>query len=196
MSSSEVLLLAFLIGVIAGLRALTAPAVVAYGAHKSWLHLRDENPVDGRVVGADLLRAARYRRVDYGSAAIDLAAHERSWLDCADTDGRTCGSMRRRCWRGFVAAWRDSGNCGSACWNIWRLSGSNGTCASVEGSRLCGCLCGRFGGDLRWAFHRFAILRAGKIGDCCKSQAPFYRRLENGKLLILKHLREYLIALP
>ena len=39
MSSSEVLLLAFLIGVIAGLRSLTAPAVVAYGAHKSWLNL-------------------------------------------------------------------------------------------------------------------------------------------------------------
>ncbi len=33
MSSSEVLLLAFLIGVIAGLRALTAPAVVAWAAH-------------------------------------------------------------------------------------------------------------------------------------------------------------------
>jgi uncharacterized membrane protein len=39
MSSSEVLLLAFLIGVIAGLRAMTAPAVVAYGAHKGWLNL-------------------------------------------------------------------------------------------------------------------------------------------------------------
>jgi uncharacterized membrane protein len=39
MSSSEVLLLAFLIGVIAGLRSLTAPAVVAYGAHKGWLNL-------------------------------------------------------------------------------------------------------------------------------------------------------------
>jgi uncharacterized membrane protein len=39
MSSSEVLLLAFLIGVITGLRSLTAPAVVAYGAHKGWLNL-------------------------------------------------------------------------------------------------------------------------------------------------------------
>ena len=39
MSSSEVLLLAFLIGVIAGLRAMTAPAVVAYAAHKGWLNL-------------------------------------------------------------------------------------------------------------------------------------------------------------
>jgi len=39
MSSSEALLLAFLIGVIAGLRAMTAPAVVAYAAHKGRLNL-------------------------------------------------------------------------------------------------------------------------------------------------------------
>lgn len=40
MSSSEVLLLAFLIGVIAGLRAMTAPAVVSFAAHKGWLNLQ------------------------------------------------------------------------------------------------------------------------------------------------------------
>ena len=39
MSSSPALLLAFLIGVIAGLRSLTAPAVVAWAAHKNWLNL-------------------------------------------------------------------------------------------------------------------------------------------------------------
>jgi hypothetical protein len=33
------LFLAFLIGVIAGLRALTAPAVVAWAAHRNWLNL-------------------------------------------------------------------------------------------------------------------------------------------------------------
>jgi uncharacterized membrane protein len=33
-----VLLLCFLIGCIAGLRALTAPAVVCWGAHLGWLH--------------------------------------------------------------------------------------------------------------------------------------------------------------
>jgi len=36
---SQVLLLALLIGVIAGLRSLTAPAVVAWGAHHGWLNL-------------------------------------------------------------------------------------------------------------------------------------------------------------
>ena len=35
-----VLLLAFGIGLVAGLRSLTAPAVVAWAAHLGWLHLR------------------------------------------------------------------------------------------------------------------------------------------------------------
>jgi uncharacterized membrane protein len=39
MHASEVWLLAFLVGVVAGLRALTAPAVLAWGAHRGWLNL-------------------------------------------------------------------------------------------------------------------------------------------------------------
>jgi len=41
MNPSEVLLLTFLIGVVAGLRSLTAPAVVALAAHRNWLNLHD-----------------------------------------------------------------------------------------------------------------------------------------------------------
>jgi uncharacterized membrane protein len=41
MNSSYVFLLAFAIGVIAGLRAMTAPAVVAWAAHRNWLHLHN-----------------------------------------------------------------------------------------------------------------------------------------------------------
>ena len=40
MSPSEAFFLAFLIGIIAGLRSLTAPAVVAWAAHKNWLPLQ------------------------------------------------------------------------------------------------------------------------------------------------------------
>ena len=40
MSPSEALFLAFLIGAIAGLRSLTAPAVVAWAAHRNWLPLQ------------------------------------------------------------------------------------------------------------------------------------------------------------
>jgi uncharacterized membrane protein len=39
MSTSQVLFLAFLIGIIAGLRAMTAPAGVAWAAHRDWLNL-------------------------------------------------------------------------------------------------------------------------------------------------------------
>jgi uncharacterized membrane protein len=39
MSPSHVLFLAALIGVISGLRALTAPAVVAWAAHLNWLNV-------------------------------------------------------------------------------------------------------------------------------------------------------------
>ncbi len=37
MAPSQVLLPAFLIGVVSGLRSLTAPAVVAWAAHRNWL---------------------------------------------------------------------------------------------------------------------------------------------------------------
>jgi len=39
MNASEVWLLAFLLGVVAGLRSLTAPAVLAWAAHRGWLNL-------------------------------------------------------------------------------------------------------------------------------------------------------------
>ena len=35
----QILLFAFLIGCVCGLRSMTAPAVVAWGAHLGWLHL-------------------------------------------------------------------------------------------------------------------------------------------------------------
>ena len=41
MSPSLVLFLAFLIGVVTGLRSLTAPAVVAWAAHRNWLNLHN-----------------------------------------------------------------------------------------------------------------------------------------------------------
>jgi uncharacterized membrane protein len=41
MNPSQVLVLAFFIGVVAGLRSLTAPAVVAWAAHRNWLNLHN-----------------------------------------------------------------------------------------------------------------------------------------------------------
>lgn len=44
MNSSQVLLFAFLIGVVAGLRSLAAPAVTSWSAHLDWLKL-DRTPL-------------------------------------------------------------------------------------------------------------------------------------------------------
>ena len=41
MSTPQTLLLAFLIGVVSGLRSLTAPAVVAWAARRNWINLHD-----------------------------------------------------------------------------------------------------------------------------------------------------------
>jgi uncharacterized membrane protein len=41
MNPTSILFFAFGIGVVAGLRALTAPAAVAWAAHLGWLHLLD-----------------------------------------------------------------------------------------------------------------------------------------------------------
>ena len=41
MTPSQVLLLTFLIGVVSGLRSITAPAVVAWAAHRNWLDLHN-----------------------------------------------------------------------------------------------------------------------------------------------------------
>jgi uncharacterized membrane protein len=43
MSANYILVFAFGIGVVAGLRALTAPAVVSWAAHLGWLHLQDSS---------------------------------------------------------------------------------------------------------------------------------------------------------
>ena len=44
MTPSHVLLLAFGIGIITGLRSLTSPAVIAWAAHRGWLNLQGASP--------------------------------------------------------------------------------------------------------------------------------------------------------
>ena len=44
MNPYQVLLLAFLIGIIAGLRTMTAPTVVAWAVNRHWLNLDNSLP--------------------------------------------------------------------------------------------------------------------------------------------------------
>lgn len=41
MSASEILLLAFLLGLVAGLRSMTGPAALAWAAHRGWLNVHN-----------------------------------------------------------------------------------------------------------------------------------------------------------
>jgi uncharacterized membrane protein len=43
MNASETLLLAFLLGLIAGLRSMTGPALLAWAAHHNWLNLHNSS---------------------------------------------------------------------------------------------------------------------------------------------------------
>ncbi|MEK6285905.1 MAG: DUF4126 family protein [Acidobacteriota bacterium] len=59
MSTTSVLALAFAIGVIAGLRSMTAPAVVSWAAHWKWLDLQQSNLAFlGSTAAAYILAAA------------------------------------------------------------------------------------------------------------------------------------------
>jgi uncharacterized membrane protein len=83
MDPSLVLLLAFLIGIVCGLRSLTAPAIVAGAAHLGWIHLNHPRlhfmgTTDALVIftvfaivelGADLLPAAPSRTAPPGLIA-------------------------------------------------------------------------------------------------------------------------------
>ncbi len=60
MSPTVVLLLAFLIGVVCGLRSLTAPAAVAWAAHRGWINLS----------GAPALRFMSSARLPSGIFAV------------------------------------------------------------------------------------------------------------------------------
>jgi uncharacterized membrane protein len=51
MSASYLILLAFLLGGVCGLRSMTAPALVCWAAYLGWLHLP---PADTRIVGSPI----------------------------------------------------------------------------------------------------------------------------------------------
>jgi len=66
-----ILLLAFLIGVLAGLRSLTPPAVTAWAAHLGWLKLPGALALVGSVPAVAILTLL---------AAGELVADKRPWI--------------------------------------------------------------------------------------------------------------------
>jgi len=74
-----VLVLAFAIGVIAGLRSFTAPAAVCWAAHLGWLHL------DGSKLAFLGTTTAVY--ISTGLALVELVLDKQSWIGARTEPG-------------------------------------------------------------------------------------------------------------
>ena len=101
------LILALLIGIVAGLRAMTAPAAVSWAAALGWLNL------DG-----SWLAFLGYRYTPYILTLLALAELVTDQLP--STPSRTvpmqfCARSRAAPWRGLRSAWRRAP--GSAAWS-------------------------------------------------------------------------------
>ena len=105
-----VFVLALGIGIVAGLRSLTAPAVVAWGAHLGWLNLHGSPLafIGSTTGGGDTFRA-RDRRVNRRQTADDSETY------CACTVNGAC-RHRRPLWRMSLCCGREIIARGNAAW--------------------------------------------------------------------------------
>src|SRR5215468_7254469 len=113
MSSGVTLLLAFCIGVVAGLRSLTAPAVVAWAAHLGWMNL-SASPLafmgSAWAVGIFTLLALlefvtdQLPRTPARTAAVPLGARFVVAGGTLGSDGQHCRSIRGLSCAGRVSA--------------------------------------------------------------------------------------------
>ena len=159
MDPTRVLLLAFLIGVIAGLRSLTAPAAVAWAAHRNWLNLHN-TPLSfmGSTAAVGFFYFGGCRRAGRRSASFNAQPAETSGPDCARR-------FRRTFRRGDCPGWRpnhcDRGclGCGwRPCRRVCRLPSSDAPGEGAQGSGPGHRAFGRCGGDRRGPIHCVAAL--------------------------------------
>ena len=93
-SIMSIYVLAFLIGVIAGLRSMTAPAVVSWAARLGWLHLENTwLAFLGSAVTPYILKRAGDRGIDHRQAAEDAQPQSARAVRRSHRDG---GVVRRR----------------------------------------------------------------------------------------------------
>ncbi len=139
MNSAFGLVLSFGIGIDAGLRAMTAPAVVAWAAHLGWINLSGSPlGVYGIRLGSGNIHSRRPGRVRHRSASLYSRAHCFGTTGSANCDGvadRCLPRGRRGCLgMGWGDSWRD--RCDR--WNHWRISRASWTSASATRPRYCG----------------------------------------------------------
>jgi len=163
--NSLALLLAFSIGVVAGLRSLTAPAVVAWAAHLGWLNLHG-SPL---AFMGSVWAVAIFTLLALVEFVADQLPTTPGAYGCRRADGPNChGSAERglpRCCgrRAPLAGCLARGDRRN-CRNIWRLPGPRrpGPRASCPG--FCDRRPGRPGRDQPRTAYRFSILRTADLG--------------------------------
>jgi hypothetical protein len=98
MNSGFALFLAFGIGVVAGLRSMTAPAIVAWAAHLGWISLSGSHLAF--MSQTDLLQPAAQRRTLRGVAAAGTA-HRRA-PGVVPIAALVARKLRLGCWRSKI----------------------------------------------------------------------------------------------
>ena len=159
MAPTLVLLLAFLIGVVCGLRSLTAPAVVAWAAHRGWIHL---NHPSLHFLGstAAVVVFSLFAVVELVADQLPSAPSrtDSSWSNRSHRSRRIVRSGHRGVGGAIHRDWRRLGCGGRRCRSVWRLPGSHAPGKGAESSGLRDRNIGRRGSDRRSAFHCDAIL--------------------------------------
>ena len=160
MNSGLGLCLTFGIGFVAGLRSMTAPAVVAWAAHLGWINLSG-TPL---AFMGSIWAVALFTLGALGEYVADTTPqHTRTYRSCragcANCHGPADGSMpRRRGWHVPLARshrWRNW----RAGRNLRRILCPDRPGARAEGSRYCRCHPRRPGRYWAWPAVRFAVLK-------------------------------------
>jgi uncharacterized membrane protein len=109
----SIYVLAFLIGVVAGLRSLTAPAVVSWAARLGWLHLENTNlallgyaaaPYILSVLAVLELIADKLPKTPSRKSPMGFAARGVTGALCGAAIGATAGSLAGGLLAGVIGA--------------------------------------------------------------------------------------------
>ena len=140
MNSGFALFLVFGIGVVAGLRSMTAPAIVGWAAHLGWISLSGSHLAfmgSAWAVGIFTLGALAEFVAD------QLPHHSRTYdcrsASCANCYGFAYGCVPGHCWRCVTLAGGVDRGDGRDRRRVRRLSGSRRTGSRPSRSGYCDC---------------------------------------------------------
>ncbi len=204
MNSGFALLLVFGIGVVTGLRCMTAPAVVAWAAHLGWINLNGSPWLSWVRPGrwASLLLAPWANSLPINSQLLRPNGGRRA--DRQNCHWLAYWRMSRRCWWRVVLAWgADWGNRRNRR-SIRRLSGSRQTGSGPSRSGCCDCRPRRPGRNWARTAAGFQILKFSGVVTSNRERAYVHfaairchhHRLRTGGYTSLQRWRQPGCTLP